>query len=82
MRVLAVIVLPDEGKGRDAERRCLGEPAGIGLVGDHGDDLGRKIRFRGGFDQRQHVGAAAGNEHHDPFAGRFHRIVHRASVPL
>ena len=54
--------------------------AGIGLVGNHGDNLGRKIvRFRR-FGKRQHVRAAAGNEHDDALAGSLG--CHRASVPL
>ena len=50
---------------RNAARGGLFEAAGVGLVRDHDDDLGREIRRLRGLDQRGHVRAAPGDQDGD-----------------
>src|SRR5690606_32089352 len=57
-------------RGRDAFGLCGGKSARIRLVGQHQRNLRRIIGGPRGFDQRGHVGAAAGNQHGDTFARR------------
>jgi hypothetical protein len=53
------------------DARRLGAPQALrgGLIGNHQHDLCRISGVLGGLDQRHHVGAAAGNQDGDAFAG-------------
>lgn len=82
MGVLAVVVLAQESARGDAKRLGFGEAAGIRLVGDDGDDLGREIRLGRCLCERQHVGAATRDEDDDPLLARRDFRRHRARLPL
>ena len=85
VRLLGGEVLARKDEGGDAERLRPGEPAGVGLVGEDGDDLCREVRRGAGFRELHHVGSAAGDEGCDALARSASAdglCIHRASVPL
>jgi hypothetical protein len=62
--ILAERLALDDGSWNAAARRPF-QPAGVGAVGNDGDDLGRKIRRLCRLDQRGHVRAAPGDQDGD-----------------
>src|SRR5690606_6774970 len=79
---LAGIVLALEYACRNAERFGPGQPAGRWLIGNDTGNLGRPFRSLARLGEREHVGAAAGDEDDDALAaGLAGRWAHRLSVP-